>query len=51
VPRWPDDLSLHKLNIERDGYFVFDEYATGLERGVPIQAEIFTADFRGRRKT
>jgi hypothetical protein len=53
VRRGPGDLSLHKLNVERDGYSVANEYATGFERGVPIQAEIFTADFQDefRRKS
>src|ERR1700687_3780307 len=48
-PGDPDNLSLHELDIERDGHLVANQNAAGLERRVPGQAEVFTVDLRGRR--
>jgi hypothetical protein len=45
VPRGLDDSSLHELHVERDGHLVANENATGLERGVPIQAEVLRLIF------
>src|SRR6266568_8340267 len=42
---------LYELDIERNGDFVTNENATGLERRVPGQAEVFAVDLgrsRGR---
>jgi hypothetical protein len=36
VPGGPDNLSLHELDVERDGHLVANENATGLERRVVI---------------
>src|SRR6266446_1811413 len=49
VPGDRDNLSLHELDVERDGHLVANENATGLKRGVPGQAEVFTVDLRRRR--
>src|SRR5882762_8489180 len=43
------NLSLHELDVERDGHLVANENATGLKRRVPGQAEVFTVDLRGCR--
>src|SRR6202795_3004110 len=43
------NLSLHELDVERDGHLVANENAAGLKRRVPGQAEVFTVDLRGRR--
>src|SRR3977135_526287 len=43
------NLSLHELDVERDGHLVANENATGLKRRVPGQAEVFTVDLRARR--
>src|SRR6267142_5924384 len=49
VPGDPDNLRLHELDVERNGHLVANQNATGLKRGVPSQAEVFTVDLRGRR--
>src|SRR4029077_21233116 len=49
VPGGLDNLSLHELDVERDGHLVANENAAGLERRVPGQAEVFTVNLRGRR--
>src|SRR6266403_958261 len=49
VPDGLDNLSLHELDVERNGHLVADENAAGLKRRVPGQAEVFTVDLRGRR--
>ena len=49
VPGDPDNLSLHELDVERDGHLVANENTAGLKRRVPGQAEVFTVDLRCRR--
>src|SRR5882762_8116454 len=43
------NLSLHELDVERNGHLVANENAAGLKCRVPGQAEVLTVDLSGRR--
>src|SRR5258708_10822141 len=47
---WPRQLCLHKLNIQRDGYLVAHQDATGFERRVPAQPKVLPVDARRCRQ-
>src|SRR6267154_3655970 len=49
APGGSDKSSLYELDVERDGHLVADENATGFERRVPGQAEVFAIDLCSRR--
>src|SRR5580704_716000 len=45
-----NDSSLHELHVERDGDLVTDENSTRFQRGVPVQAEVFTVNLSCSRQ-
>src|SRR5580700_9576568 len=50
APAGLNDSSLHELHVERDGDLVTDENSTCFQRGVPVQAEVFTVNLSCSRQ-